>query len=162
MYEHSQDSQVDREDPGGNGVKPPNICTIYLEAHKLPNLDLASKSDPFARVYIRELKNKSWAFVGETEVVENNLDPRWNTSMKVNYYFEKKQIMKIEVFDDEGVGEDPTLIGICETTLASIMAARNSEYKGTLMKGDQELPKCKIIVKAESVGDSNNEIEMLM
>lgn len=30
------------------------------------------------------------------------------------------------------------------------------------MKGDEDIPKCKIIVKAESVGDSNNEIGLKM
>ena len=54
------------------------------------------------------------------------------------------------------------MIGICETTLANIMASRNSEYKGSLFKDNNELPKTKIIVKAESVGDSNNEVDFTM
>lgn len=63
---------------------------IFLEAYNLPDCDLTSKSDPLAKVYIREQKNPHWAFVGQTEIIQNELNPRWTVSMKVNYYFEKK------------------------------------------------------------------------
>lgn len=67
--------------------------------------------------------------------------------------------MKFVVYDDEGEGQEPTMLGMCETSLASIMAAKRQELKMKLLSKDGEvLEKTKLTIKAESVGDSNNEI----
>lgn len=69
--------------------------------------------------------------------------------------------MKFVVYDDEGDDAPPTELGWVETDLATIMAAKNQELKKKLMSGDPPiiLEKTKLTIKAESVGDSNNEIE---
>ena len=41
--------------------------------------------------------------IGETEVKDNNLNPDFSTSFVIDYYFEKVQHIRFDVFD-----KDPT------------------------------------------------------
>ena len=82
--------------------------------------------------------------------------------MKVNYYFEKAQVIKFEVYDDNGKNEAPELLGICEPNMAKIMTSHNWIMKNKLFLEDKEvnLGRAKLIIKAETVKDNNNETEI--
>lgn len=59
--------------------------------------------------------------VGRTETVKDNLNPNFIKSFTVDYVFEQKQECRFEVYDDdEGSSE---LIGMCESTVGSLMGA---------------------------------------
>lgn len=54
----------------------------------------------------------------------NTLNPSFAKSIQVHYYFQKKQMIRFEIFDGDGDQEhhhDP--IGYMETTLSQIMAS---------------------------------------
>jgi hypothetical protein len=40
-----------------------------------------------------------WQKLGQTEVIMDNLDPKWVTSFEVPYHFEKREYYKVEVYD---------------------------------------------------------------
>lgn len=56
------------------------------------------------RLFIKEGPSAQWKKVGETEVMENNLNPDWKTTLKVFYQFEVNQTVRIEVIDSDGKG----------------------------------------------------------
>jgi hypothetical protein len=62
-------------------------------------MDYFTKSDPICYVYITQNKHSPYSLVGKTECISNNLNPDFAKSFIVNYYFEKEQYMKFEVFD---------------------------------------------------------------
>ena len=95
---------------------------LYLAGRKLKDLDAFSKSDPVCRIY--EKKQGQWIKIGETERISNNLNPNFEQAIEIQYYFEKKQDLKLEMIDDDGSGS-PDMIGSIETTMGAIMGARN-------------------------------------
>ena len=52
-------------------------------------MDNFSKTDPCARVYTRDSAPDEWHFVGATETKQNDLNPDFEKSFNLSYYFEK-------------------------------------------------------------------------
>ncbi len=85
------------EEPCGQDIE------LYLSGRNLKDLDTFSKSDPQVRVYIKDKPTAAtWRKVGETEVIQNNLNPDWKTTITVFYQFEVSQQVRIEVVDSDG------------------------------------------------------------
>ena len=84
-------------------------------------MDVFSKSDPICRVYQWVELNKNWVKVGQTERIDNNLNPDFKTTINMNFQFEAHQKIKFEVIDDDGGGKFDT-IGWTETTLGNVMS----------------------------------------
>jgi Ca2+-dependent lipid-binding protein len=104
------------DDPDAANFKPLNMVTMYISCRNLINLDMTSLTDPLVKVFVREDKNKQWAILGQTEVQQNTLNPNFTKSICVNYFFEKQQIVKFEVRDDDS-GDGEQLVGLCEVPL---------------------------------------------
>jgi hypothetical protein len=64
-----------------------------------------------------------WTKMGSTEQMKDNLNPDFETSFYVDYYFEKHQPIKFEIVDDDGSGK-AELIGDTETLIGTIMGAK--------------------------------------
>ncbi|KAL8477870.1 hypothetical protein ACS0TY_029960 [Phlomoides rotata] len=71
---------------------------LSLSASKLLDLDLVSKSDPMAVVYMKKSDGKLEE-LGRTEVIMNNLDPIWIQKINVTYHFETVQRLVFHVYD---------------------------------------------------------------
>jgi Ca2+-dependent lipid-binding protein len=71
--------------------------TLTFSAENLPNLDGRSKTDPLLVLWMDNHGRKQ--FIGQTELIKDNLNPHWVTSIDVDYYFEIAQSMIIEVYD---------------------------------------------------------------
>ena len=143
-----------------NMGEPTERITLHISCRNLADLDIITVSDPVCHVYINTTgyNQDEWVLYGKTEQIENNLNPDFVTYFEMDYYFEKIQKIKIEVFD-----VDPTRlerIGNFETTLGDIMGS-----VGTSLTADLTLPnkknkksRGKIILSAEKVASSNDII----
>lgn len=60
---------------------------LYVSGRKLKDLDTWSKSDPKCILY--EKRGNNWVKMGETETINNNLNPDFQTSFSADYFFEK-------------------------------------------------------------------------
>lgn len=128
---------------------------LFLSCRKLKDLDVFSKSDPRVIVFVDS--GKGLTKVGQTEVIKNNLDPNFSTSIYVDYVFEIKQRIKFEVQDvDESKAE---LIGEAETTVGAIAGARNQT---TILDLRTKSGKSagKIVIKVDKVKESREQIYM--
>lgn len=68
----------------------------------LKDKDVLSKSDPMCVVYLLVPKGDmepEFIEIGRTEVIYNNLNPKWNAKIQLDYYFETKQQLRFDVFD---------------------------------------------------------------
>ena len=101
---------------------------LYVSGRKLKDLEVFSKSDPKCILY--EWKDVDWEVVGETETVVNNLNPDFQTSFTVSYWFEREQRFKFEMVDTDGV----ELIGEAEVTMGNMMGAVRQTWISNLMK----------------------------
>lgn len=91
--------------------------------------------------------------------MKNNRNPDFEKSFIVNYYFEKHQPVRFVVKDEEG-DEVFETIGQIETTLGLIMGSKNQTFFGDLHLEGSKVSAGQIIIKADSVKDSNWDISM--
>ena len=59
---------------------------LSVECSNLKDLDTFSKSDPC--VFLYEKKGKDWIKLGRTEVIDNNLNPKVNTTLLGSFSFQ--------------------------------------------------------------------------
>jgi hypothetical protein len=103
----------------------PTKIELILAARNLKDRDVLSKSDPFCTVSLFSPQTNNYGQVGKTEVIVNNLNPHWKSTIAVDYYFETKQSLRFSVQDfDEDRPDD---LGEAFTTLGEIVS------KGTLI-----------------------------
>ena len=116
---------------------PTEKITLHISCRNLADLDTFTLSDPVCHLYINDGDDpNSWLLYGKTEQIENNLNPDFVTYFFMDYYFEKDQRIKIEVFDVDITELEH--IGNIETSLGEIMGS-----VGTTLIGDLFLPKKK-------------------
>ena len=98
--------------------------------------------------------NEDWVKIGETEQIDNDLNPNFQTAIKVLYNSEKKQKLKF-VINDVDTGGAHDLIGSRETMIGSILHAKNQTWMERLEFQGSEKHRGIIIVRAENVESSN-------
>lgn len=137
---------------------PSNKILLSLACRNLVDLDTFSKSDPIIHVFLRDGKTKNYTLIGKTEMVLNNLNPDFTKTFTIDYYFEREQQIKFEVYDvDETELEH---IGNCETTLAKIMTSNKTTFIADLhLPGRPSESRGKIVVRGDSVAQSNDDIQ---
>ena len=98
---------------------------LFISCRDLVNLDYVGKTDPLVALYTKsDQKKGKWSKTDCTEVMTNNLNPDFQKSFILYYYFEKHQPLKFKVLDHDG-GNTFINIGSVETTLAKILASYN-------------------------------------
>ena len=101
-----------------------NKIILSLSCRNLADLDTFSLSDPEVHVYLKTGRHsQQYTLLGKTEMIMNNLNPDFVKTFTVEYFFEKEQSLKFEVYDVDGPS---TLehIGNAELTLAQLMTSK--------------------------------------
>eukprot|EP00759_Apiculatamorpha_spiralis_P016691 PhF_6_TR2279/c0_g1_i1/m.3952 len=137
--------------------------SLALSATNLADKDITSKSDPMVFVYAADPLQpvRNWMRIGRTEVLMNNLNPKWSTRVEMDFFFERKQLLKFKVFDCDNpanqnseAGHD--LLGEVETELGFIIGRRGTATFDLRPKG-------KLTVTAlELGGDANEFLDMAL
>ncbi|KAG8472877.1 hypothetical protein CXB51_034853 [Gossypium anomalum] len=71
---------------------------LSLSASNLRNLDIISKSDPMAVLYVKKMDG-TLEELGRTEVILNCLNPTWIEKINVSYQFEIVQNLVFHIYD---------------------------------------------------------------
>ena len=143
---YKENSNSEKTEEEKQGVK----INLHIQGRKLRDLDTFSKSDPQCTVY--ELKDNQWVKIGETEHIEDELNPNFTTLIPINYYFWQLQKLKFVMVDiDDDAGEKYDTIGEVETTLGSVLHAKNSTFMDRLCFQGEVKKIGVLIVRAESV-----------
>ena len=74
---------------------------LFIKCRSLADLDVFSKTDPFCEVYLREDENEDWELLGKTEIQHNTLNPDFLVSLEIEYFFNKTQFIRFEVYDKD-------------------------------------------------------------
>ena len=74
---------------------------LFLSANNLPNKDFLSYSDPYCVISLQDSKSSLKELL-KTEIIKNNLNPIWKTSLTLDYHFEQNQVLHFSVFDSDG------------------------------------------------------------
>lgn len=90
----------------------------------LVNLDAFSLSDPLVVVY--QKKGDSWEELGRTEMIKDNLNPKFVRSFTLDYHFETQQLLRFVCYDIDDIKaglERQDLIGESFCALSTIVTA---------------------------------------
>ncbi|KVI01331.1 C2 calcium-dependent membrane targeting [Cynara cardunculus var. scolymus] len=97
-------------------LKPVGTLEVKLvQAQGLTNKDIIGKSDPFADLYIRPLRNR----MKTSKVINNELNPIWNEHFEFIVEDISTQHLTIKVYDDEGL-QASELLGCAQLQLNTL------------------------------------------
>jgi Ca2+-dependent lipid-binding protein len=82
-------------------------------------------------LYVKAEKEPHWQKVGQTEVVFNNLSPNFTKVFDIGYYFEKNQIIRVDLFDYDDSAESE-LIGTFQCNLNKLLTGAGQTIKADL------------------------------
>ena len=126
-------------------------------------MDVLSKSDPQVWVYLQDATQSGrWMQLGKTEVIQDNLNPKFTKSIVVDYYFEQVQHLKFVVLDiDKPTGsiEDQDVIGEAYTTVGNILGAQGQRVTKQLQNSKKKNAGT-ITVSAEEVQDMRMAVKL--
>lgn len=97
-------------------LKPVGILEVKLvQAKELTNKDIIGKSDPYAVLYIRPLRNRT----KKSKTINNDLNPIWNEHFEFIVEDASTQHLFVKVYDDEGL-QSSELIGCTDVKLSEL------------------------------------------
>ncbi len=82
---------------------------IFLQCKGLKSKDIASASDPYILVDMRDAKSTEFTRLGATECIKDNNNPVFVKQVGLEFVFEKKQMLRFTVLDiDKNFDNPPT------------------------------------------------------
>ncbi|CAI2363354.1 unnamed protein product [Moneuplotes crassus] len=150
-YDPGQGITSGQNDASGPKVK----LQLFISCRKLKDMDYIGKSDPFCEVWLKNDERSDWTMVDKTDTMINDLNPDFTKPIIIDYYFEKNQEIRFEVYDQDQGGKEKQ--GKHSTKVANLLGAYHQTYVGSLGKKDKG---SKIIIKSESIKESNQAIVM--
>ncbi|KAG9156024.1 hypothetical protein Leryth_012091 [Lithospermum erythrorhizon] len=111
-------------------LKPVGILEVKLiQAKELTNKDIIGKSDPFATVFVRPVRDKK----KNSKTINNQLNPIWNEHFEFVVEDVSTQNLTIRVYDDEGV-QAAEFIGCAQYPLKDLEPGKVQEVWLKLVK----------------------------
>ncbi|XP_010241602.1 PREDICTED: synaptotagmin-5-like [Nelumbo nucifera] len=97
-------------------LKPVGTLNVKLvQAKELTNKDIIGKSDPYAVLYIRPLRDR----MKTSKTINNQLNPIWNEHFEFIVEDASTQNLVVKIFDNEGV-QSSEFIGCAQLPLNSL------------------------------------------
>ncbi|KAK7283096.1 hypothetical protein RIF29_12375 [Crotalaria pallida] len=97
-------------------LKPVGTLDVKLvQAKELLNKDMIGKSDPFAVLFVRPLRDRTKT----SKTINNQLNPVWNEHFEFTIEDASTQHLTIRIFDDEGL-QASQLIGCAQVSLKDL------------------------------------------
>jgi len=129
---------------------------LFLSCLHLPNLDLASKSDPQVTVTLNDARGSR--VIGQTEIVSDNLNPKFATAIPLDFYFEEVQSLTFQIHDVDAHSRD--YIGSVNCTVGDIFGSRGQELVRPIATQRVKLTGSApvLIVRGEEVRGANANI----
>ena len=125
---------------------------LYFSCVNLPDKDVMSKSDPCIRLMCQNRGAPSAINVGQTEVLQNNLNPTFKRAIPFIYQFESQQTLNIQCVDIDGQGSNE-LLGQATCTMAEIMMSPPEGL--TLALQNSSKKKSTVTIRYIRIGETN-------
>lgn len=159
---HSNSSPIVKKTKPKNASKVVTV-QLFVSAKNLTDLDLMSKSDPFCTLRIKNDKHAEYRLLGKTEVIDNDLNPKWVNHFNVEYYPEGSQVLLFTVYDED-LNDDNIdaingdVIGSAEIVMADIMNMPRQVFTSALVH--KKALRGTLKIKADVVSFSNDSIKL--
>ncbi|KAF3652551.1 Synaptotagmin-4 [Capsicum annuum] len=97
-------------------LKPTGVLEVKLvQAKELTNKDIIGKSDPFAKLYVRPIRDR----MKKSKIINNDLNPIWNEHFEFVVEDPLTQHLVVKIYDDEGL-QSAELIGCAHIRLSEL------------------------------------------
>eukprot|EP01018_Ginkgo_biloba_P014419 Gb_10192 [translate_table: standard] len=97
-------------------LQPVGMLEVKLvQAKELPNKDLIGKSDPFALLYIRPIRDR----IKKSKTINNQLNPVWNEHFDFEVEDVATQHLVVKIYDEEGL-QEAELMGCAQVHLKDL------------------------------------------
>ncbi|XP_028760756.1 synaptotagmin-5 isoform X1 [Neltuma alba] len=111
-------------------LKPEGVLEVKLvQAKELTNKDIIGKSDPYAELYIRPLRDR----IKTSKTINNDLNPIWNEHFEFIVEDASTQHLVVKVFDAEGL-QSADLIGCARISLSELQPGKVKDVWLNLVK----------------------------
>nr|CAD1840141.1 unnamed protein product [Ananas comosus var. bracteatus] len=111
-------------------LKPVGVLEVKLvQARDLTNKDIVGKSDPFAELYIRPLRDR----IKRSKTINNDLNPIWNEHYEFIVEDSSTQHLTVKIYDDEGIRKSE-LIGCARVSLRDLEPGKVKDVWLNLVK----------------------------
>ncbi|XP_078158533.1 protein BONZAI 3-like isoform X3 [Carex rostrata] len=144
---------------------------LSLSASKLQDMDVFSKSDPMAVLYVKKQDGKLEE-VGRTEVIQNSLNPAWITKICINFQFEMVQNLVFRIFDIDTKFHntpvkslqlnDQDYLGEASCVLSEIVTKQDRSVTLKLQKRPGMAHFGSLMVHAEETVTSKQAVELIL
>jgi len=141
-----------------NANGPCSKIQLFISCKKLMDLDYVGKSDPYCQVWLKNDERSPWVNIDKTETIQNELDPVFSTPITIDYFFEKTQEIRFEVWDEDPSNSEAQ--GMHTTKVGSLVGAKNQTYIAKLSLKGKDKKRGEIIVKTDSIKESNMSVKM--
>jgi copine 5/8/9 len=121
-------------------------------------MDFIGKSDPYCKVYLKNDERSPWVMISRTETVRESLSPEFSTPITIDYYFEKNQEIRFEIWDEDPGDDDEE--GSHSTTVGKLVGAKKQTYIAALSHSKKQGDFGSIIVKSDTIKESNQFVSM--
>ncbi len=151
---------------GGGASMPTSTVELSVKCNGLSDLDVTSKSDPVCVLFRKPRGSPPahWVESGRTERVKDTLDPEWAHKFVLEYSFEERQQIKLEVYDWDVKSkrlEEQDFLGRVETSLGQVVSAPGRQFSAVLRDGPRG-SKGRITVVAEELQASKEVVTFQM
>lgn len=80
---------------------------LSIHGKDLEDLDLVSHTDPYAILKRQNKEGEEWQLMGQTETIDNDLDPRFAKSFPIRYRGDEDNfLLKLDMYDRDSHSED--------------------------------------------------------
>ncbi|KAM0933896.1 putative C2 domain, synaptotagmin-like mitochondrial-lipid-binding domain, C2 domain superfamily [Dioscorea sansibarensis] len=111
-------------------LKPVGTLEVKLiQAKNLSNKDFVGKSDPYAVLYIRPIRDR----MKRSKTINNDLNPIWNEHFEFIVEDASTQHLVVKIYDDEGV-QASELIGCAQVLLKDLQPGKVKDVWLKLVK----------------------------
>ncbi|KAL5547749.1 hypothetical protein UlMin_002980, partial [Ulmus minor] len=111
-------------------LKPVGILEVKLvQAKDLTNKDLVGKSDPYAVLFIRPLRDR----MKKSKTINNDLNPIWNEHYEFVVEDETTQHLTVKIYDSEGL-QNSELLGCARVNLHELQPGKVKDVWLKLVK----------------------------
>ncbi|XP_073151746.1 synaptotagmin-5-like isoform X1 [Henckelia pumila] len=111
-------------------LKPVGILEVKLvQAKDLTNKDIIGKSDPFAVLYVRPLRDRT----KKSRTINNQLNPVWNEHFEFVIEDASTQHLTVKIYDEEGL-QSAELIGCAQIQLTELQPGKVKDVWLKLVK----------------------------
>ncbi|XP_066283169.1 copine-8-like isoform X2 [Branchiostoma lanceolatum] len=116
-------------------VVPATKVEVSLSCRNLLDMDVFSKSDPMAVMFVQATASTEYREYGRTETIWNTLNPDFVKKFTIDYFFEESQKLMFKVYDIDSQSADLSkhdFLGQVTCTLGEIVGAPGSKIEKPL------------------------------